>query len=42
LISGEAIGAFLLTEPGAGSDATSIQTLATEKNDKFIPNGTKA
>jgi alkylation response protein AidB-like acyl-CoA dehydrogenase len=42
LISGEAIGAFLLTEPSAGSDATSIQTLATEKNDKFILNGTKA
>ena len=42
LISGEAIGAFLLTEPGAGSDATSIQTLAAEKNDQYIINGTKA
>ena len=42
LISGEAIGAFLLTEPDAGSDATSIQTLATEKNNEYIVNGTKA
>lgn len=42
LMSGEAIGAFLLTEPDTGSDATSIQTLATEKNDKYIVNGSKA
>jgi hypothetical protein len=38
LMSGEAIGAFLLTEPDIGSDATSIQTLAIEKNDKYIIN----
>ncbi|NNL77082.1 MAG: hypothetical protein HKO68_12175, partial [Desulfobacterales bacterium] len=42
LMSGEAIGAFLLTEPDMGSDATAIQTLAIEKNDKYIINGTKA
>ena len=42
LIAGEAIGAFLLTEPDIGSDATSIQTLATEKNNKYIINGSKA
>ncbi|MEJ2221096.1 MAG: acyl-CoA dehydrogenase family protein [Desulfobacterales bacterium] len=42
LMSGEAIGAFLLTEPNTGSDATSIQTLATEKNNKYIINGSKA
>jgi alkylation response protein AidB-like acyl-CoA dehydrogenase len=42
LMSGEAIGAFLLTEPDVGSDATSIQTLATEKNHKYIINGSKA
>ncbi len=42
LISGEAIGAFLLTEPEVGSDATSIQTLATQKNDQYIINGSKA
>jgi len=29
-------------EPDVGSDATSIQTLATEKNDKYIINGSKA
>jgi alkylation response protein AidB-like acyl-CoA dehydrogenase len=42
LMSGEAIGAFLLTEPDIGSDATSIQTLVTEKDDKYIINGSKA
>jgi len=42
LMSGEAIGAFLLTEPDIGSDAASIQTLAIEKNDKYIINGGKA
>jgi len=42
LMSGEAIGAFLLTEPDVGSDATAIQTVATEKNDKYILNGRKA
>jgi alkylation response protein AidB-like acyl-CoA dehydrogenase len=42
LMSGEAIGAFLLTEPDAGSDATSIQTSAIKKNDKYIINGSKA
>ena len=42
LMSGEAIGAFLLTEPHVGSDATSIQMSAIEKNDKYIMNGSKA
>ena len=42
LISGENIGAFLLTEPDAGSDATAIQTLAVGNNEKYIINGTKA
>ena len=42
LMSGEAIGAFLLTEPDIGSDAASIQTLAIEKSDKYIINGSKA
>ena len=42
LMSGEAIGAFLLTEPDVGSDATSIQMSATEKNNKYIINGSKA
>ena len=42
LMSGKAIGAFLLTEPDTGSDATSIQTSAIEKNGKYILNGNKA
>jgi len=42
LMSGEAIGAFLLTEPDAGSDATSIRTSAVGKNDQYIINGGKA
>lgn len=42
LMSGEAIGAFLLTEPDAGSDAAAIQALATEKNDTYVINGSKA
>jgi len=42
LMSGEAIGAFLFTEPDVGSDATSIRTAAVEKNDQYIINGSKA
>ena len=42
LMSGEAIGAFLFSEPEAGSDATSLQTTAVKKNDQYIINGSKA
>jgi alkylation response protein AidB-like acyl-CoA dehydrogenase len=35
------IGAFLLSEPEAGSDATSQQTTAEEKEDHYLLNGTK-
>ncbi|MBW1782478.1 MAG: acyl-CoA/acyl-ACP dehydrogenase [Deltaproteobacteria bacterium] len=42
LMSGAAIGAFLLTEPDVGSDATSIQMSAAEKNGTYILNGRKA
>jgi alkylation response protein AidB-like acyl-CoA dehydrogenase len=35
------IGAFLLSEPEAGSDATSQRTTAVDKGDHFILNGTK-
>jgi alkylation response protein AidB-like acyl-CoA dehydrogenase len=35
------IGAFLLSEPEAGSDATSQRTIAVDKGDHFILNGTK-
>ena len=35
------IGAFLLSEPEAGSDATSQKTTAVDKGDHYILNGTK-
>jgi alkylation response protein AidB-like acyl-CoA dehydrogenase len=35
------IGAFLLSEPEAGSDATSQHTIAEDKGDYFLLNGTK-
>ena len=41
LTSGEAIGAFCLSEPEAGSDATSQKTTAIDKGDHYILNGTK-
>ena len=41
MASGEWIGAMALTEPGAGSDASSIPTRAVRKGDKYILNGTK-
>ena len=41
LARGEKIGAFLLSEPDAGSDATSQRTLAEDKGDHYLVNGTK-
>ncbi len=41
LARGEAIGAFLLSEPEAGSDATMQRTTAEEKDDHYLINGTK-
>jgi len=41
LASGEIIGAFCLSEPEAGSDATSQKTTAIDKGDYYIVNGTK-
>jgi alkylation response protein AidB-like acyl-CoA dehydrogenase len=41
LASGEKIGAFLLSEPDAGSDATSQRTTAEDKGDHYLLNGTK-
>ncbi|GAA4451816.1 MAG: acyl-CoA dehydrogenase family protein [Chitinophagaceae bacterium] len=41
LASGKAIGAFLLSEPEAGSDATSQRTTAEDKGDHYLVNGTK-
>ncbi len=41
LARGEKIGAFLLSEPEAGSDATSQRTTAVDMGDHYILNGTK-
>ncbi len=41
LATGEFIGAWGLTEPGAGSDAGSARTTAIRKGDKWVLNGTK-
>ena len=41
MASGSKIGAFALSEPGAGSDATSLSTTAVKRGDKWIVNGTK-
>lgn len=41
LATGEMIGAFCLSEPEAGSDATSQKTTAIDKGDHYILNGTK-
>jgi len=41
LATGEMIGAFCLSEPEAGSDATSQQTTAIDKGDYYLLNGTK-
>ncbi len=41
LASGEWIGAFCLSEPEAGSDATSQRTSAVDKDDYYLLNGTK-
>ena len=41
LASGKKIGAFCLSEPEAGSDATSQRTMAVKDGDHYILNGTK-
>lgn len=41
LASGQKIGAFCLSEPEAGSDATSQRTTAEDKDDHYLVNGTK-
>ncbi|MCJ7465122.1 MAG: acyl-CoA dehydrogenase [Maribacter sp.] len=41
LASGDCIGAFCLSEPEAGSDATSQKTTAIDKGDHYVINGTK-
>ena len=41
LASGKKVGAFALTEPGAGSDAGNMQTASTRSNGGYLLNGTK-
>jgi len=41
LATGEIIGAFCLSEPEAGSDATSQKTTAADMGDHYLVNGTK-
>ena len=41
LATGEFVGAFCLSEPEAGSDATSQKTTAIDKGDHYVINGTK-
>lgn len=42
LASGEYLGAFAVTEPGAGSDVASMKTKAKKDGDYYILNGSKA
>ncbi len=41
LYSGENIGSFGLTEPDSGSDPASLKTIAVERKDYYIVNGSK-
>ena len=41
LAGGEWLGAWALTEPGSGSDASAAKTTAVKKNDRYILNGSK-
>ncbi|WP_017795805.1 acyl-CoA dehydrogenase family protein [Oceanobacillus kimchii] len=41
MASGEKLGAFALTEPEAGSNASALKTSAVKKGDKYILNGIK-
>src|SRR3989475_8574562 len=41
LAAGKVLGGFGLTEPGAGSDAGGTSTVAVEKGDHYVLNGSK-
>ena len=41
MVAGERIGAFALTEPGAGSDPTHLRTTAVRRGDEYVLNGAK-
>ncbi|MFV2006595.1 MAG: acyl-CoA dehydrogenase family protein [Longimicrobiales bacterium] len=42
LIAGDAMGAFAMTEPGAGSDVQSLATTAVKDGDHYVLNGRKS
>ncbi|MEA1979669.1 MAG: acyl-CoA dehydrogenase family protein, partial [candidate division Zixibacteria bacterium] len=42
IASGEAFGAYCLTEPDAGTDAGALKTIAEDKGDHYLMNGTKS
>jgi len=41
MVAAKKLGAWCLTEPGAGSDAAAMQTRAVRKGDNFVINGSK-
>ncbi|MDX1704839.1 acyl-CoA dehydrogenase family protein [Pseudidiomarina sp.] len=41
LVTGERLGSYCLTEPGAGSDAASLRTTAKRDGDEYVINGSK-
>jgi isovaleryl-CoA dehydrogenase len=41
LITGEHVGALAMSEPGSGSDVTSMKLRAEKKGDRYILNGSK-
>ena len=41
LASGEKLGAYSLSEPQSGSDASNMKTIAKKEGDFYIINGTK-
>jgi acyl-CoA dehydrogenase len=41
MVSGEAIGAIAMTEPGAGSDLAAMRTTAVREGDEYVINGSK-
>ena len=41
MISGEFVGALAMSEPGSGSDVTSMRLSAIKKGDHYVLNGSK-